>query len=53
MKQRLPRKKDQIQPLHKTYALADVARTDPESGTTTPTEAGVRQAKDWVDTNEK
>ena len=53
MKQRLPRKKDQISPLHKTYPLADAAEIDPRSGTTVPKEAGVVQAKDWVDTNKK
>ena len=53
MKKRLPRKKDKIQPLHTSYALADVEQTDPESGTTIPTDLGVAEAKDWVDLNQK
>jgi len=53
MKRRQPRKKDQIQALHSTYALADAREVEPDSGTTIPTEFGVKEAKDWVDHNQK
>ena len=53
MKQRRPRKKDQVQPLYTTYALSNVAEVSPASGYATPTELGVKEAKDWVDHNQK
>jgi len=53
MKERLPRKRDQVQPLYTTYALSDVAEKNPVTGAGTPTEIGVKEAKDWVDHNEK
>ena len=53
MKSRQSRKKDQVQPLYTTFALADPAETDPESGYTAPTELGVEEAKNWVDHNKK
>ena len=53
MKQRHSRKKDQVQPLYTTYALADVAEVDPVTGVGKPTELGVKEAKDWVDHNKK
>ena len=53
MKERRQRKKDQVQPLYTTYALSDVAEVDPVTGAATPTELGVKEAKDWVDHNHK
>jgi len=53
MKQRRPRKKDQVQPLYTTYALSSAAKTDPVSGYATPTNLAVQDAKDWVDHNHK
>jgi len=53
MKERRSRKKDLVQPLYTTYALSDVAETDPVTGGATPTELGVKEAKDWVDHNQK
>ena len=53
MKERQSRKKDKVQPLYATYALADVDEVDPVTGVGTPTELGVKEAKDWVDHNKK
>ena len=53
MKQRKERKNKRVEPLHQTYALANVGAISPESGTTIPTEFGVKEAKDWVDENPK
>ncbi|MCL2563650.1 MAG: DUF3787 domain-containing protein [Oscillospiraceae bacterium] len=53
MKQRQPRKKDIAPPLYTTYALSDVAEIHPATGCATPTELGVKEAKDWVDHNQK
>ena len=53
MKQRKPRKKDQIEPLFQTLSIADVEQISPQSGTTIPSEQAVINAKDWVDDNQK
>ena len=53
MKKPSPSKKNKIKPLHQTYALSDVKYVSPDSRTTIPTEEGVEEAKDWVDTNKK
>ena len=54
MKHRRPRaKKDRVQSLYTTYALSNVAETDPVTGYASPTELGVKEAKDWVDHNHK
>ncbi len=39
--------------VYRTYALANVHRTDPDSKVTIPGEIDVKEAKDWVDFNEK
>ncbi|MCL2827194.1 MAG: DUF3787 domain-containing protein [Oscillospiraceae bacterium] len=46
-------KKDRVQPDNATYALADAKVTNPVTGTTIPTEAGVDEAKNWVEHNQK
>ena len=53
MKRRLPRKKDSLLSDNTTFCLADVGETSPESGTTIPTEEGIKEAKDWVEHNKK
>ncbi|MCL2368097.1 MAG: DUF3787 domain-containing protein [Oscillospiraceae bacterium] len=53
MKYRQSRKKDKVQPLYTTYALSDTAEVDPVTGYARPTELGVKEAKDWVDHNQK
>ena len=39
--------------VYRTYALANVGKTDADSKVTTPPEDDVKEAKDWVDYNEK
>ena len=39
--------------VYRTYALANVERTEPDSKVTLPPEEDVKSAKDWVDGNEK
>jgi len=53
MSKRNQKKKDKVQPLYTTYALADVRAVDPVTNVGVPTELGVKEAKDWVDHNEK
>ena len=53
MKHHKSRKKDRVQPLYTTYALADVDEVDPATNVGKPTELGVKEAKDWVDHNKK
>lgn len=36
-----------------TFPLADVSFTDKDSNVTIPTNEGVEDVKDWVDSNEK
>lgn len=38
---------------HETAAWADIERTKPVSNVTIPSEAETRDAKDWVDANQK
>ncbi len=38
---------------YQSFPLADTGRVDGASGVTVPTETGVREAKEWVDFNEK
>jgi len=56
MKHHFPKKKvkkDRVQPDNATYALADVKSVNAVTGTTVPTAAGVKEAKDWVEHNKK
>ena len=53
MKKRLPRKKDQVEPLFQTLSIADVEKVSPKSGTSIPSEQAVIDAKNWVDENQK
>lgn len=39
--------------VYQTYALANVGQIDADSKVTIPPEEDVKEAKDWVDYNEK
>jgi len=42
-----------INEVYQTYALANVGQVDADSKVTIPPEEDVKEAKDWVDYNEK
>lgn len=50
------KKKSPLKPTHKgfmTYALAGSEKRDPLTKTAIPSEAGVEDARDWVNHNKK
>ena len=52
MKYRLPRKKDAVKSARSGGLIYDVARREPDSGTTEPSEINVEAVKRAVDENQ-